>query len=134
MEIEVGEYIRTKDGIRKIVEINDGKYKTIFGKYILDRSYIGSVSVAEKNILKHSFNIIDLIEVGDYVNGNKINCFKIFNNISGEQCLNINYIYTNSLIIPVKDIKSIVTKEQFESIKYEVIKWHTKKVIENVGL
>ena len=113
-EIRINEYVRTDNGqIFKVLEVEKGSVK-IKSDY---REWIGICC-----ILKHSFNIIDLIEEGDYVNGNKINCFKIFNNISGEQCLNINYIYTNSLIIPVKDIKSIVTKEQFESIKYEVIK------------
>ena len=103
-ELKNGEYVR----------LNNGKI------FVLTIPNLSTVQFTIDGMIKHSPNIIDLIEVGDYVNGNKINCFEIFNNISGEQCLNINYIYTNSLIIPVKDIKSIVTKEQFKSMEYKV--------------
>lgn len=65
--IEVGDYVRTIDGIRKIEKINSGTHRTIYGKYILDMPYRNSQSIAEKNILKHSKNIIDLIEDKDFV-------------------------------------------------------------------
>lgn len=75
-------------------------------------------------ILKASYNIIDLIEVGDYVNGCKVTrilgtlydkndlhcyCDETWN--KDKKCL---------LMIPANEIKSIVTKEQFEAMKYEI--------------
>lgn len=64
------------------------------------------------DISKHSKNIIDLIEVGDYVNGEKIDF------ITNQKHLiirdNIN------LFDKYKNIKSIVTHKQFESIEYEI--------------
>ena len=57
-EIKVGEYIRTKtDGICKLIS----KEKDVDGEWAgyIDRPFW----LREKNILKHSSNIIDLIEV-----------------------------------------------------------------------
>ena len=57
--------------------------------------------------------IINLIKVGDYVNGHKVTSISPLT----------ENIYTDDINIYFKkseDIKSIVTKEQFESIKYEV--------------
>ena len=116
-KVRENEYIRTPDGIRKIVKINTGNDITIFGTYILDKKYKGSFSIAEKNILKHSFNIAYLIEVGDIVEISDVLHNDIFYVWSEEM--------VKALIEDVENgmqIKSIVTKEQFESIKYEVIK------------
>ena len=72
--IEIGEYVRTKKGIiDKIKTIN--KYGVIT-KYddkedkisIVENYYINNgLEVNEDDIVKHSKNIIDLIEVGDIV-------------------------------------------------------------------
>lgn len=63
-------------------------------------------------VSKHSKNIIDLIEVGDYVNGEKIDF------ITNQKHLiirdNIN------LFDKYKNIKSIVTHKQFESVEYKI--------------
>ena len=71
-EIKVGEYIRTKDGvIDKIVDIRDtySERKLIaFEKSNSLKSDIGLKAM----VVKHSSNLIDLIECGDYVNGIKI--------------------------------------------------------------
>ena len=63
-----------------------------------------------EDIIKHSFNIIDLIEVGDYVNGEVV-----------IGTWNGNRIETHRSNFHEDNIKSIVTHEQFNSIKYEVI-------------
>lgn len=94
MEIEIGEYVRTKKG-------------KIF-KYGKGRAYLGK----DNEIIKHSKNIIDLIEVGDYVNGKyvkEINQYK-----DGKSIIALIGI------IDEQDIKSIVTKKQFKSVEYEV--------------
>ena len=110
MEIQNGEYIRTKDGIKKIVKINEGKLSTYYGKYIVFPEYKNSKSINVKNITKHSFNIIDLIEEGDYVNGQKA---VGVSNVSG-------WIDTKEDVIHKDHIKSVVTKEQFKAMEYEV--------------
>ena len=97
-EYEVGEYYRTKNGeILKIVDLDEYSF-------LVDKFYY--------QIVKHSKNIIDLIEAGDYVNGKyvkKINQYK-----DGKSIIALIGI------IEGQDIKSIVTHEQFESIEYKV--------------
>ena len=58
-----------------------------------------------------SSNIIDLVQVGDYVNGEKVL------SIDTDDCkdYNINNKGWNCF-----EIKSIVTKEQFESMEYKI--------------
>ena len=127
MQIEKNMYIRTKKGyIAKIKEIHDDYYA--LDKKILSLSTVYSEEELELNdiilkedIKKASYNIIDLIEVGDYVNGFKIT------RISGDfepfvEAL-YRYIKNDNNIIYIfyeEDIKSIVTKEQFESMEYKV--------------
>ena len=71
---------------------------------------------------KANYNIIDLIQEGDYVNSYLVTfVYKPY----GDKVIRIElerdtlkgHIISNS-----KRIKSIVTKEQFESVKYEVNK------------
>lgn len=117
-KIEVEEYVRTKDGLI-------GKYegrKPEYFECIITDTFVG----LEEEIVKHSKNIIDLIEVGDYVNGERV--FKIEKDpfVKGQTNIyfnrdEVNYWGDRSLSqITDKDIKSILTKEQFESMKYEV--------------
>ena len=112
MEVKVGDYIRTIDGIKRIVKINTGFDKTYYGQYILDKPYKGSYSIAEKNILKHSTNLIDLIEVGDYVNG-----YPVIDVYEDHICV-IDFGMSEDIY--ESDINLIVTKEQFESVQYKV--------------
>ena len=71
-------------------------------------------------IVNHSKNIIDLIEVDDYVNGKRV--FATYNRINDNEekvVLAENYDeWTDDGIIANKDIKSIVTKEQYKSVEY----------------
>lgn len=110
-KIEVGEYIRTKNGI--IAKVINTKY------YI--ELYIeceGGELIKKGNIKKHSFNIIDLLEVEDIV--------KMKDNDIGY--LEIIYINDEKMLEAVREdsednnikIVSIITKEQFESMEYEV--------------
>ena len=68
-------------------------------------------------IVKHSKNIIDLIEVGDYVNGHLVIDKK---NDEGRMEISLESDHLIYYYIEEKDIKSIVTKEQFKQIQYEV--------------
>lgn len=111
MEIQVGEYVRDKDGvINKVTEIQDYEEEN-------DIWYQGEKIVGgtwRSMVTKHSFNIIDLIEVGDYVNGYKVVKISEHTFTTMEQG---GYIVHHKECVT---IKSIVTKEAFESIKYEV--------------
>ena len=119
--MEVGEYIRTTDGyIRKIKIINTDKIAiTYYGKIILDKPYKNSKAVKESKIKSHSKNIIDLIEVGDIIE------HKIEEDIFKDEVWKIEngkIICTDGFENAVisEDIIAIVTKEQFNNIKYEV--------------
>ena len=113
MKLEVGMYVRHKTSLSsKYVKIN--KIKEIEEKenclhiWLEDKDLI-----TEKYLIKASYNIIDILEVGDYVNGCKIikNTLKDGGNIvivQGGNC------FTN------EEIKSIVTKEQMEQMAYKV--------------
>ena len=102
-EVKVGEYVRTKSGnIDKI----DALYGMIEKTVHLEKHKWQDT----RNIIKHSFNIIDLIEVGDYVNGEKVIEVDSFK----------DWIDIGTDVIREKDIKSIVTKQQYESMEYKV--------------
>ena len=66
-------------------------------------------------------NLIDLIEVGDYVNDAFVLDFEILQ--TGEKAVIvdglINYGWGQG-VIPASEIKEVVTKEQFNSCKYVV--------------
>ena len=117
-EIKTGEYIRYKGNIRKIIDYNkEQKW------YELDESIMGEyepdIFLREKDIkvdLKHSFNIIDLIKNGDYVNGEPVE--KIETGLDwGREITTTTEYLTNE-----EDIETIVTKEMMESISYKVEK------------
>ena len=124
MELEKGMYIRFNGFISKIGHINtSGKGN----KYVQFKQPNGLLaSTRYENIDKASFNIIDLIEVGDYVNGNKVTKLgfdKLLLHCKTIECHQedlsrgyegVTFVYTNN------DITDIVTKEQFNSMKYVV--------------
>ena len=106
--MKVGDYVRTEISSLNLQRI--GKIKKIISE---DFIHTDMGTYDKENIIKSSPNIIDLIEVGDYVNGRIVD----------------DYIYLDKLGLigltelekeDEKFIKSIVTKEQFEAIKYEI--------------
>ena len=116
MELSVGMYVRTEYGIDKIKDIVlNGSFYEDSGLYLEKRGKILCGKEAMKD-LKASHNIIDLIEVGDYVNGYKVLNVLDFND--NTRMLSLEKIYDSN--IEEADIKSIVTKEQFESMSYKV--------------
>jgi hypothetical protein len=88
---------------------------------VTDESCYG-MSWLLKNKTKHSKNIIDLIEEGDYVNGHLVVDKYQDTDDYGKDFIVINvesdFLCNKSLV--EKDIKSIVTKEQFKAVEYEV--------------
>ena len=85
MKLEVGMYVRTRRGlIAKFTEVEktendeynkyifDGKiywYYEYYNEYVYEEDF---EYWFENSVVKISHNIIDLIEVGDYVNGQKV--------------------------------------------------------------
>ena len=105
-KIEVGEYVRSNLGtIGKITKIEDSKF------LYENKCLICFIS----NVVKHSKNIIDLIEEGDYVNGCKVACVKYDDILETKRV----YLYNENSFYDY-EIKSVVTKEQFSSIEYKV--------------
>ncbi|MBR0426867.1 MAG: hypothetical protein IJK18_01525 [Clostridia bacterium] len=118
-EIKVNEFVRTKNGqIYKIedgtefyedsVNVGIGIIPDVDGIWV-DKEHFTYVD--KREIVKHSPNLIDLIECGDYVNGEQITDIWNGNRISSVKS-NFNE----------EDIKNIVTKEMMESISYKVTK------------
>ena len=129
MELKVGMYVRTKDGnIFKIIggnvdnweiDIDYSKLEQTEENWLELYRYNDNYSFFnDKDIIKASHNIIDLIEVGDYVNGYKVervNQYEVELELVG--CFSGEF-YSETL--RANDISSIVTKEQFESMSYKV--------------
>lgn len=111
MELKAGMYVRTKDGfIDKIIIDYYGYCNSPYCdcKHIsCEHNYYD-----EKEIIKASHSLIDLIEAGDYVNGERVQ-YKTYS----EQLISDGEY---DILKKYQDIKTIVTKEQFESMKYEV--------------
>lgn len=106
--IEVNEYVRTNKGnIGKVVEIRLGFNKDTQlyqNVYMLDN---GLWTILEY-IVKHSKQLIDLIEVGDYVNGELI---------TDKWDTRISSIRSN---FSEEDIKTILTQESYMANCYKV--------------
>ena len=115
--LKVGEYFRTPYGvIGKITNIpKHNKYQD--DGFCLNNKFIVCGREAMKQ-LKSTPNIIDLIKEGDLVN-NHIVKQTIYNFASIDKIAYLDLEGFNKLVCN-DDIKSIVTKEQFESMQYEV--------------
>ena len=119
MDIEVGEYVRTKRGISKVLEVKTVKDK-MYGRhdvaYLIDKC--PRMYITETEFIKHSRNIMDLIEVGDFVNGNIVTDKYLF---AGEMpVVETSGNETNAKCLCKKDIQSILTKEQYSQNCYTV--------------
>lgn len=132
MELEVGMYVRLVNEVVNIVVIN--KIANVSETTILtenDGSIYQGVYIKE-SVIKASYNIIDILKVGDYVNG--IEIIKIYE--KGDSFAgNHNYIFKEKTIEVCNDnyetiphealfinneIKTIVTHEQMEQMMYKV--------------
>lgn len=119
-EIKVGEYVRTKRGIIDRVIID---YYGICNSPNCNCKHVSCQYnyYDEEDIVKHSNNIIDSIEVGDYVNKRLVLQVDYKNK---NVCLLISFTDTKANINTIwcgqEDIKSIVTHEQFEQVEYKI--------------
>lgn len=118
-EIQVGEYVRTRGTIGKLIAVEYDKIDTSLKWYVLDAGNHKKEYVNKPYIEKYSKNIIDLIEVGDYVNGHKI-VREIWGEDDNDLHFEIEGGFGKATYIGEKNIKSIVTKEQFASMEYKI--------------
>ena len=117
MKLEVGMYVRTKSGyIYKLGYYNKEEKRWIC---IEENDWY---PVYENSVVKASHNIIDLIEVGDYVNGFRVEEIGEYHSIKTDKVEIYAKVNCSVLLncFYEEDIKSIVTKEQFESMSYKI--------------
>jgi len=105
--MKIGDYVRIDGYISKIGHIKTSSSGKIYAQWKQPNGLLasGNVNIIEKS----SPNIIDLIEVGDYVNG----CPVLFKEKNELVC---------GLLLRYKEenIQNVVTKEQFESMEYKI--------------
>lgn len=113
MDIEVGDYVRTKSGeIGIFIEYRNDKF---FCKIKIRNTYY---TPPISTIVNHSKNLIDLIEVGDFVNGNIVTDKYLF---AGEMpVVETSGVETNAKCLCEKDIQLILTHEQYSQNCYTV--------------
>lgn len=129
-EIKEGDYIRTiKGNICKVLRVREKhRFMTSSGhpsvtpeRYFVDNNK--QYSISKPYVKKHSKNIIDLIEEGDYVNGKEVKHIADFEGIK-EPIRKVIFVDETHLIpgetAENEDIETIVTKEQFENMEYKV--------------
>ena len=122
-EIQVGEYVRTKNkGIQKIAYLRPNatvnKY-AYFIEYDDDGDRLNGI-LKTTDIIKHSSNIIDLIEVGDILklkNGEK---WEVQEHQGNGNWLQLEWENINNNEDFLKKVDSIITKEQFQENSYKV--------------
>lgn len=116
--MKIGDYVRYYD--LNVTEIGQIVGEVEDSEVVIVKDKEGECFDHNKNFIK-SGSIIDVIEVGDYVNGYKVVEIGWYLPLPEEQqkylkvdCSRLfNALY-------VEDIKSIVTHEQFERMEYKV--------------
>lgn len=113
-KIKVGEYVKFNNGeIGKVIDIKENPKRVVYSEY-------GEIALCS-SIVKHSKQLIDLIEVGDIVNGYRVISvdYDVMNDTTEciELDLNSNYQYN---FISIRQIQTILTKEQYMANCYKV--------------
>lgn len=126
MKLEIGKFIRTPYGIRKIVNItkDDGYGKPKVRVIELDRHLntpykFDYIFYTDENVIKKcktSYNITDLISRFDLVNGYLVIC-KMYED---EKDIPTIIKCVGDYYFKEEDIKSVITHEQMEQMEYKV--------------
>ena len=152
MKLEVGMYVRTDKGfISQIKEfkehytkgkrlVTSSKVKEVDENYLSlsgnQCDFIDSIDYSippcypsdeeiekiKRHIVKASYNIIDILEVGDYVNGQKIYYDEELDFLYVQSFDGDGEFYQESITKQsfIDNIKSVITHEQMEQIAYKV--------------
>lgn len=121
--IEVNDYVRINMDNRNCIGI--GRVSRIVNETIyvnMNNKYNLPVSFQIDKIVKHSKQLIDLIEVGDIVNGREVKHIAMFEGFPDYPKL---IFVDETHLIPDDtcendEIRTILTKEQFEANCYKV--------------
>ena len=134
MKLEVGMYIRCKyysykGKIGKIIKKYNGDleiaYKDSIVKTTVSSFIDDNFDINGKQYVA-SYDIIDIVKIGDYVNGSKVVDISIIGKdkekwVWVEQMEDTDNKYGDDYVgYNNEQIKSIVTKEQFESMEYSL--------------
>ena len=117
-EIQINEYIRTPySKIEKVTKIEKDEYSNIL---IFTNVSVYSKDWLETTKTKHSFEIIDLIKVGDYVNNSRVEDVYLEGTRKYIKLENRDKtkIFENRTYN--EDIEDVVTKEYFSKGKFIV--------------
>ncbi len=125
MEIQIGEYVRTKKGLiakvcayQDLIIYDDKRKAARFHSFDTDKG-----SIADVEIAKHSKNIIDLIEEGDILEYqiNKLSFTKIGEVKKYKDARSFkDYLGVEGFNLEQITILRILTKEKFEEESYKV--------------
>ena len=138
--MKVGDYVRTKYGIKQIYEIDNNKTVWKYKFKLKKQDGNGCVDLgcfSDSDVIKSSPNIIDLIEENDLL---KIEYYSLryeervtrlfevtykdekYINLDNAKCdfmlIDGDWKKSDKALEPI--IKSIVTKEQFSSMEYKI--------------
>lgn len=139
MKLEEGMYVRTKIGVAKIIDFEERTDRD--NCYYLDKNIVEEDDYTScciydykfylEQVKKASYNIIDLLEIGDIITfKNDDDVYKIIGVPNKKYACKFFYLAkefdgaTEDIIVGYdymkESINSIVTKEQFESMQYKV--------------
>ena len=113
-KLEVGMYIRINGDISKIEKLHTSKKGQTYMQFKQPNGMLTDLNIKFYDG-KASHYIIDLIEVGDYVNGLIVN--DIVTEFDGTKTFNL---FKQVSYFGNEDINRIVTKEQFKSMEYSI--------------
>lgn len=125
LELRENMYVRNCYGrIAKIKYIEDNTAYCDNWLYQSYEDHITFINLDDEEdideILKASYSIIDILEVGDYVNGNKVDFTNNNNKLSYEdKCIGF-YDGDGDITLFENGIKSVITHEQMEQMAYKV--------------
>lgn len=129
--IKVGDYVRIKymyrqTKIAKITKIlekdpcyHDMQMYQIDVVHQHSNGHFPAYKIYEEDIINYSSEIIELVEIGDYVNGCKV-IDKYYSYGGKELLLDAIGIEGHSLALTNIDIQSILTKENFDFMNYVI--------------
>ena len=118
LELKENMYVRTNDGyINKIKKVNQ------YNVLVDARDLFGEeLNISNNEIIKASYNIIDIFEVGDILVDDTNRKLEILLIDDELMVRNTGLIYDNNYYLPIKSIaiKSVITHEQMEQMAYKV--------------
>lgn len=123
MKISINEYVRIVDSlgiqyIGKVYNINEFRDPNM--QYAIDCQIFNDYAfVGSNEILKHDFDIINLVEVGDYVNKHLVKATYL-DGVTKYIKLDNSYENNDGVRTYSEDIETISTKQQMEARSYKV--------------